>query len=41
VMPACAIVAAGAALLNPFAWDIILTVGPLMAIFLIKRRIKK
>jgi uncharacterized membrane protein len=41
VMPACAIVAAGAALLNPFAWDVILTVGPLMAIFLIKRRIKK
>jgi uncharacterized membrane protein len=40
VMPACAIVAAGAGVLNPFAWDVVLTVGPFMALFLIKRRLK-
>lgn len=39
-LPIVAIVAAGAAFLHPFAWDIILTVGPLMAMFLIKRRAK-
>lgn len=39
-MPIIAIVAAGAGVLHPFAWDIILTIGPLLAIFMIKRRIK-
>ena len=38
VLPACALVAAGAAFLHPFAWDIILTIGPLAGIALIKRK---
>lgn len=38
VLPVCAIVAAGAAFLHPFAWDIILTIGPLAGIALIKRK---
>jgi len=37
VMPACALVAAGAAVLHPFAWDVILFIGPLAAIFFLKR----
>jgi uncharacterized membrane protein len=41
VMPGMAIVSAGAALLHPYAWDIVLTFGPLIAIFMIKRRGKK
>jgi uncharacterized membrane protein len=41
VMPACALVAAGAAVLHPFAWDVILFIGPLLAIFLLKKRSKK
>jgi len=41
VLPACAIVAAGCAFIHPFAWDIILTIGPLAGIALIKRSPKK
>ena len=41
VVPGRAVVAAGAAMVNPFAWDVILTIGPLLAMFLIKRRNKK
>lgn len=41
VVPGCAVVAAAAAVVNPFAWDVILTIGPLLAMFLIKRRDKK
>ncbi len=37
VMPSVAIIAAGAALLHPFAWDLILFIGPLLAIPLLKR----
>lgn len=37
VMPACALVAVGAAFVHPFAWDVILFVGPLLAIFALKR----
>jgi hypothetical protein len=38
VMPACALVPAGAAFLHPFAWDIVLFVGPVLEIFVLKRR---
>jgi uncharacterized membrane protein len=41
VMPAAAIIAAGAALLHPMAWDAVLFVGPILGMVLIKRRAKK
>jgi uncharacterized membrane protein len=41
VLPACAIVAAGCAYIHPFAWDVILTIGPLAGIALIKRSPKE
>jgi len=37
VMPVCAVVAAGAALLHPFAWDAVLFVGPLFAMLILKK----
>jgi uncharacterized membrane protein len=37
-VPVVALVAIGVAFLHPLAWDVILTVGPLAALFLIKRR---
>lgn len=37
VVPAFAVVAAGAAFLHAFAWDLVLTFGPLFAMFLVKR----
>lgn len=40
VVPAFAVVAAGAAFLQPFAWDLSLTFGPLFAMFFIKRSSK-
>ena len=36
IVPVFAVVGAGAAFLNPFAWDVILTIGPLFAMFFIK-----
>ncbi|MGI9331282.1 MAG: TMEM175 family protein [Gammaproteobacteria bacterium] len=40
VVPGFAIVGAGAAFVHPLAWDAVLTFGPLVAIFMIKRRTK-
>jgi uncharacterized membrane protein len=40
IVPGCAIVAAAAAMLHPFAWDAVLTIAPLFAMFFIKRRNK-
>ena len=37
-VPVFAVVGAGAAFLNPFAWDVVLTIGPLFALFFIKKR---
>ena len=41
VMPAVAIIAAGAALLHPLAWDLVLFVGPILGMLLIKKQMKK
>ena len=38
IVPVFAVVGAGAAFLNPFAWDVVLTIGPLFALFFIKKR---
>jgi uncharacterized membrane protein len=40
IVPGCAVVAAAAAMLHPFAWDAVLTIAPLFAMFFIKRRNK-
>lgn len=40
IVPVFAVVGAGAAFLNPFAWDVILTIGPLFAMFFIKKHEK-
>jgi len=37
-VPVVALVAIGLAFLHPLAWDVVLTIGPLAALFLIKRR---
>jgi uncharacterized membrane protein len=41
VLPAVAIIGAGAALLHPLAWDAVLFVGPILGIALIKSRGKR
>jgi len=38
VVPGFAVVGAGAAFLHPLAWDAVLTVGPLVAMYMIKKR---
>jgi uncharacterized membrane protein len=38
VVPGFALVGAGAAFLHPLAWDAVLTVGPLVAMYMIKKR---
>ena len=37
VLPGCAVAAAGAALLHPLAWNIMLFVGPIAAMSFLKR----
>lgn len=41
IMPAVAIIAAGAAVLHPMAWDAVLFVGPILGMMLIKGRDRK
>jgi len=41
VVPGFAVVGAGAAFLHPLAWDAVLTFGPLVALYMIKKRTRK
>ena len=41
IMPMIALLAAGAALMHPYAWDAIMFVGPILGMFFLKRRISR